>query len=145
MNTCIIKASSNRKMVTTPATCGCCGLQFISPTTGVLWNECTCGGTLIPNSPSAPQSAIAQASADPRATQLSIAIEDLADDINADRYSREAAVFYWRCARWLLLACFCSLLGISLGAMIVADYRPSALAAISAIAVLGIRAILHLH
>jgi hypothetical protein len=40
-------ATFARKMVNAPALCKRCNTPYVSPTTGVVWNECHCGGELV--------------------------------------------------------------------------------------------------
>ena len=44
---CLADTEPTGKMITAPATCNKCGTQTISPTTGLCWNECWCGGELV--------------------------------------------------------------------------------------------------
>lgn len=70
---------------------------------------------------------------------------DNLDPAPHDYYAHAAHAFYWRAARLILFLCFLSLFGISLGAMITSDYLDSSVAAVTAIALLGLRAILKLR
>lgn len=38
--------SFERRMINAPAICSTCRAQYVSPTTGLVWNECHCGGEL---------------------------------------------------------------------------------------------------